>query len=560
MDAPGLAHQVDFFLKYQMGHSFLRYVMWNFVGRQNDEQGHGDIVSGNWASGIDFIDGHMLGSREYFHSGEAYSAAANHYYGLPLVFVLLGFFFLLAKGPGRKQVLVVLGTVFLMTGPLLVLYLNQPPYEPRERDYVYVASFMALALFGGIGFYNLLRTILHFSASVLTTALSGLLLFLAGPGLLFSVNLNDHDRSERYLARDLAAAQLRSCPPGSILFTYGDNDTYPLWYVQQSEDVRPDVRIVNLGLLHATWYQQYLRRAQKGNGALEMTLPEDFYRNNAVEFFPVSSIYSAPGGAVEILEKLSAWTKSGVEESRNDRIHPEWEMMLSDGEKLEFTLERSYLSIGDLTLLDVVAGNAAQRPVCFTRNVDVASLGSFKNHLQPFGLTLRLVSGTLSDEEVPAHLEARWALFSDSISLGKNETWYDNTCRQALSTSEYRDAALELARELLAAGDKERAGEVLRKSLQEWPFSPMQDQAKMLEMAQLLQLTGKRDQASGLVNDLVYVNLSDLYCFYYSGFDLQYLNQRYCDFFKDLHHLSKQLNMDQQAIELEMELQRICSF
>lgn len=560
MAPPQLAHQVDFFLKYQMGHSFLRYVMWNFVGRQNDEQGHGDIVSGNWASGIDFIDEYMLGSREYLHSGEAYSAAANHYYGLPLIFVLLGLFFLFAKGPGRKEVLVVLGTVFLMTGPLLVLYLNQPPYEPRERDYVYVASFMALALFGGIGFYNLLRTILDFSGSVLTTTLSGLLLFLAGPGLLFSVNLNDHDRSARSLARDLAASQLRSCPPGSILFTYGDNDTYPLWYVQQSENVRPDVRIVNLGLLHTTWYQQYLRSVQKGNEPLKMTLPEDFYRNNAVDFFPVSSIYSAPEAASDILGKLFAGVQAGEKKNGNQRIHPEWELILADGEKLRLGLEQSYLSIGDLALLDVVAGNAVQRPVCFTRNVDVASLGSFKNHLQPFGLTLRLVSGTLSDEEVQAHLEARWALFSDSISLGKNETWYDNTCRQALSTSGYRDAALELAGELLAAGDEERAGEVLRKSLMEWPFSPMQDQAKMLETAELLQQAGEREQALRLVNDLVYVNLADLYYFYYSGFDLQYLNQRYCDFFKDLHQLAKQLNMDQQTIELEMELQRICTF
>ncbi|PRZ01675.1 uncharacterized protein DUF2723 [Marinilabilia salmonicolor] len=559
-ETPRLAHQVDFFLKYQVGHSYLRYLMWNFAGRQNDDQGHGDIVSGNWASGIGFIDGQMLGSREHRHSGETYSASANYYYGLPLIFILAGLFFLLSKGPGRKKVLMILGTVFLMTGPLLVLYLNQPPYEPRERDYVYVASFMALAMFGGVGIYALLRTVLHFSKSFLTTGLSGLLLLLAGPGLLFSVNLNDHDRSERYLARDLAMSQLRSCPAGSVLFTYGDNDTYPLWYVQQVEMVRPDVKIVNIGLLHTFWYQQYLRNSQKGNGALEMTLPENFYRSNAVTFFPVSSIFSAPVEGIKVLNALGAGIDAGESGNPEERIHPQWEMTLPDGKKMELTLDQSYLSIGDLALLDVVASNVHQRPVCFTRNVEVASIGGLQNLLQPFGLNMKLGPGRLSDEEAFAELELRWTLFSDSISLLRGEPWFDNTCRQALSTSGYRETALTLARELMEAGDEERAGAVLKKSLREWPFSPMQDQDLMLQTAQLLQLTGNVDQAAGLVSNIAYVNLSDLYFFYYSGFDLQYLKQRYCRFFRDLHRLAKQLEMDRQAVELEMELQRICSF
>ncbi|HKK66873.1 MAG TPA: hypothetical protein VJ946_01635, partial [Bacteroidales bacterium] len=306
MDAPELAHQFDFFLKYQLGHGYLRYLMWNFAGRQNDDQGHGDIVSGNWATGIDFIDRHLLGNREYLHSGEIYSAGANHYYGLPLIFIFIGLFFLLRSGTGRMRVFVLLGAIFLITGPLVVLYLNQPPYEPRERDYVYVASFMALAMLAAIGVFSILKTIIRTTGSVLTTVLSGFLLFLAGPGLLFSVNLNDHDRSQRYLARDLAVSQLRSCPANSILFTYGDNDTYPLWYVQQIESVRPDVRLVNLGLLHTNWYQSYIRQTFRNNPGVEMSLPRSFYLNNAVEFFPVSSIHSVPEKGNIVLKKLAA--------------------------------------------------------------------------------------------------------------------------------------------------------------------------------------------------------------------------------------------------------------
>ncbi|WP_291859385.1 DUF2723 domain-containing protein [Marinilabilia sp.] len=560
-DSPELSHQLDFFLKYQVGHSYLRYLMWNFVGRQNDEQGHGDIVSGNWVTGIDFIDGQMIGSREHLHSGEAYNAAANQYYGLPLIFILIGFFFLLNAGRGRMRVLLLLGTIFLISGLLLVIYLNQPPYEPRERDYVYVASFWALAMLAALGIYSLLKTICRFSGSTLTVGLSGFLLFLAGPGLLFSVNLNDHDRSERYVARDLAVSQLRSCPANSILFTYGDNDTYPLWYVQQIESVRPDVRLVNLGLLHTNWYQEYIRQAQIGNDGLKMTLPKSFYRDNAAEFFPVSSIHSAPEAADVVLKQLAtAMSDNDEKHLADNRLHPAWEMTLSNGKTLQMSIQRQYLSIGDLALYDIVVTNGDKRPVCFTRNMEMQSLGGISDHLKGLGLVWKLSSSAELDAGSQGSLDQKMAVFTDSISIGGNETWLDNTCRQALSASGYRTVTLELARELLAGGDKEKARKVLGKSIKEWPFSPMQNQRQMLDMAKLMQMSDDTKSASTLVENIVYVNLLDLYSFYYSGFDLEYLKRRYCGFFTELHDLALQLEMEERAVELEMELQMICSF
>ncbi len=561
LDAPDLAHQFDFFLKYQLGHGYLRYLMWNFAGRQNDDQGQGDIVSGNWATGIDFIDKHLLGSRKYLHSGEVYNAAANHYYALPLLFIFIGLFFLIRPGAGRMQVLLLLGTIFVITGPLLVLYLNQPPYEPRERDYVYVASFMALAMFGAMGIFYILKTVFRLSGSAVTVALSGLLLFLAGPGLLFSVNLNDHDRSERYLARDLAVSQLRSCPANSVLFTYGDNDTYPLWYVQQVENVRPDVRLVNLGLLHTGWYQRNIRKSYEGSSALEMTLPDVFYRKNEVEFFAVSSIPSVPAFGSQVLNDLADAVSDAREKGMSDvRIHPEWKLILPGGNSLNISLHRQYLSMGNLALLDIIASNGDKRPVCFTRNVEMHSLGSIKDHLQGYGLVFRLSSPENQDLESREVLNSEYSVFTDSISIGREETWYDNTCRQALSTSGYRTAAMELARELLAAGKQERARKVLVKSMKEWPFSPMQNQARLLETARLMQMSGDNEGASQLVENLVYVNLLDLHNFYYSGFDVEYLKRRYCQFFSDLHDLAQQLEMNQRAVELEIELQMICNF
>ena len=554
---PQFAHQMDFFLKYQLGHSYLRYVLWNFVGRQNDEQGHGDVVSGNWVSGIDFIDRQFLGSREHLHSGEEYSAAANHFYGLPLIFVFLGLFFLLRSGHGRLQVLLLLGTLFLITGPLLVLYLNQPPYEPRERDYVYVASFMALAMFGAMGFYALLRTVWRYSGSAFTTVLFSIILILAGPGLLFSGNLNDHDRSERFLARDLAASQLRSCPPNSILVTYGDNDTYPLWYVQQIEKVRPDIRIVNLGLLHAFWYQRYLRQEYASCQEVRMTLPSAFYRNNATEFVRVSSMHSAPVAGIDVLQNLAEQKTNKVVSSG---LPPVWELNVPGQAALQVRLQRQYLSPGDLALLDIVATNGAKRPVCFTRNVDRKSLGALQHHLQGQGLVLLLNDSSEPDYQRQKSVDSEYSVFTDSIAIGRNETWYDHTCRQALANSGYREFTLSLAQKLLDRGGKENAQAVLRKSLKEWPFSPMQDQNQMLEVARLLAVSDDSASAMQLVDNLVYVNLRDLYNFYYSGFDLDYLNRRYCDFFTQLHELAQQLGMNEKAVELEMELQRFCMF
>ena len=240
---------LDFFLRYQVGHMYLRYFLWQFAGKRGDHQDAG------WTAGLgDVLPARMLTPSE--------RAGYNTYYGLPLLLGLIGLAFHFVRD--WRQAFAVL-ILFLVTGIGIILYLNQPPNQPRERDYSYVASFFAFSLWIGIGATGLLELTAHALRAhvrpLQQTAVFGLaaLLFVAVPGLLLAENYDDHDRSGRHLASDFALNMLESTAPGAILFTNGDNDTYPLWYLQYVEGVRPDVRVVNLSLLNTEWYIDQLR-------------------------------------------------------------------------------------------------------------------------------------------------------------------------------------------------------------------------------------------------------------------------------------------------------------
>jgi hypothetical protein len=560
-EKPRFINQIDFFMKYQMGNSFLRYLMWNFVGRQNDNQGHGDILSGNWASGINIIDRQFLGNRGHLTAEDQFTPAANYYFGVPFIFALLGFFFLIRRGRGRRGILVLLGVLFFMTGPAIVFFLNQPPYEPRERDYVYVASFMSMAMFAAIGVYSLLVKINSSSGSVLTGILSAVLIFVAGPGLLFSVNFSDHDRSGRYLARDLAVSQLRSCPSNAILFTYGDNDTYPLWYAQQVEKVRPDIRVVNLGLLGTPWYVEQVKQPVSGIDGLKMILPYDFYLDNSIEFFSVSPIHSTPVAGINALKRILDDEGPGemLKGVFRNEIHPIWEIVLPSHHRFVWEIQGRYLSAGTIALADVIVSNGQKRPVCFTRNVESSELLGLENHFESHGLVWLLADGK-GEEHLSGQLAKESAIFCDSISIPRGDSWYDNTCRQMLSLSGYRELSLELARKLLEDGQKEEAQIVLNKSLREWPYTPYQKQSTMLEMAQLLLNCGESGKAENLVRNITYVNIQDVYYFVNSGFSNKDIRRKYFRLFHDLRLLAKRLKMKNLLIEMEMDLQGLFDF
>ena len=257
-----LAQNIRFFFDYQVGKMWFRYFMWNFSGRQNDAQFRGEITKGNWITGIPFFDSFRLIPQKDLPEAKKNDPSRNTYFMLPFLLGIFGLYYQYKKAPKDGWVITLF---FLLTGIAIVIYTNHKPYEPRERDYAFVGSFYAYAIWiglGALGLYDVLRTKLNPS-----TAAYGVLAvtLLAVPGRMAAENWDDHDRSNRYTARDIAKAYLDSCEPNAILFTNGDNDTFPLWYVQEVEGYRTDVRVVNLSLLNTDWYiDQQRRKAYDG--------------------------------------------------------------------------------------------------------------------------------------------------------------------------------------------------------------------------------------------------------------------------------------------------------
>jgi MFS family permease len=317
---PSFGENMTFFMSYQVNWMYWRYFMWNFSGRQNDIQGHGDVFRGNWISGFDAVDESRLGAQgENAPFYTQNNPSNNKFYFIPLILGLIGLFFHFLKAP--KDAFVVL-LLFLFTGLAIVIYLNQKPYEPRERDYAYAASFYAFAIWIGLGVYGLFEAFRSFSkkeyskllipygiilffciisdmmgGSGMSSTISALiigaigigaialmgllkkinfssngaagvsiLLGLAAPLLLGTQGWDDHDRSNRTPAKSLAYNYLIGCAPNSILYTNGDNDTFPLWYLQEVEGVRTDVRVANLSLMQTDWYtEQMMMRAYESD-------------------------------------------------------------------------------------------------------------------------------------------------------------------------------------------------------------------------------------------------------------------------------------------------------
>ena len=257
---PSFSENLRYFFKYQLGHMYFRYFMWNFSGRQNDIQGHGEINKGNWISGIAFIDETIrgLGPQDNIPETMANNKGRNVYFMLPFLLGIIGLIYQLKK---KKNDALVVFLLFLFTGIAIVVYLNQYPFQPRERDYAYVGSFYAYCIWIGLGVLGVIdflsKKIKTLNSSVIAT-LSCLILV---PTLMAKENWDDHDRSGRYTARDVATNYLNSCAPNAIIFTNGDNDTFPLCYAQEVEGIRTDVRVVNLSLFNTDWYIDQMKRA-----------------------------------------------------------------------------------------------------------------------------------------------------------------------------------------------------------------------------------------------------------------------------------------------------------
>ena len=275
IEKPSLIKNIYYLFDYQIGYMYWRYFMWNFTGRQDDIQGKMDL-HGNWISGFDSLDEYFLGiSQDNLPGDVINNKARNTYYFLPLLLGLIGLFFLFNRD---KKLFWTMLVFFLFTGIAIQVYTNVRPFEPRERDYSLVGSFYVFALWIGFGVFAIYEKLSSFSKTSLLAPIVSLVCLIAVPGILISQNWDDHDRSKRETAHAMAIQYLESCGPNAIIFTIGDNDTFPLWYAQEIEGVRRDVRVVCTSLFNVDWYIDQMKRKAYESAPIPSSLTHEQYK------------------------------------------------------------------------------------------------------------------------------------------------------------------------------------------------------------------------------------------------------------------------------------------
>ena len=298
---PTQIENLSFFMNYQVNHMYWRYFLWNFVGRQNDIQGNGEKEYGNWITGIPLLDNIRLGNQDKLPENLKNNKGHNVFFALPLILGLLGLMWQMKKGEEGKRQLLIVGMLFFMTGLAIVLYLNQTPMQPRERDYAYAGSFYAFAIWIGMGVAAIVHFIQKFTrkeSAVINAAVSAVCLLV--PIQMVSQTWDDHDRSGRYACRDFGQNYLNTLPDGCspIIFTCGDNDTFPLWYNQEVEGERTDARVCNLSYIQADWYIDQMRRPAYESPALPISWERDDYSGNTNMY-----VYILPEIALEYIQE-----------------------------------------------------------------------------------------------------------------------------------------------------------------------------------------------------------------------------------------------------------------
>lgn len=407
---PGLFDNIQYLFNFQIGNMYMRYFMWNFVGRQNDDQGEG-IYQGQFLSGIKPIDALMLGDQSHLPPSIVDDSAYNRFFFLPLIIGLLGAVWHFKRN--QKDAGIV-GLLFFFTGLAIVLYLNQKPLEPRERDYAYTGSFYAFAIWIGFGVFAIrdwvFKKINQQNGAIIATSVC----LLGAPVIMGAQGWDDHDRSHKMVAHDIAVDYLQSCAPNAILFTYGDNDTYPLWYAQEVENIRPDIRLVNLSLFDTDWYIDGMRRKQNESAPLPISMKPAQYVQGVRDVMYYQDYKIA--GAIELKDILKVLLsdndadKVPLQNGEKENFIPtkNFKMTINPAEvirtgtvkagdiakitpSMEWTFNKNYVTKGTLAMLDILAHNDWKRPIYFASTVPSDQFNGLDNYLYNEGLALRLL-------------------------------------------------------------------------------------------------------------------------------------------------------------------------
>ncbi len=494
---PTFIENLRFFVSYQVGYMYVRYFMWNFVGRQNDEQGQGGFMSGNWISGINFLDEPRVGPEDAMPDFMKNQPSRNTYYFLPLLFGLIGMFFQYNRGKKGREGFWITMMLFIFTGLAIIVYLNQYPLQPRERDYAYSGSFYAYAIWIGLAVAALYSGMQKYLKGPVGAVLVTLVSLVLVPGILLSQNFDDHDRSGRYMTRDYAINYLESCAPNAILFTYGDNDTFPLWYVQEVEGVRPDIKIINLSYLGMDWYITQHRMASNDAAPIPFTFKKEQYymgRMDAVLFQDRIKKSVELSEAMEFLGSDDVRTKVRVSSgemmdylpSRNFHITVNKQKVLDTGtvkpedagliaDSVDFRIGKSYITKSEMAILNIIAANHWERPIYIDHSLVHTGSIFFTDWLQFEGLAYRFVPIKTEDKGMYTGRIDTDILYDNVMNkftwgnVNDPHVFLDEYNKKALLIIQARYMFARLAEALVNEGKKEKATEVVDRMFELFP-------------------------------------------------------------------------------------------
>jgi len=479
---PDFGDNIKFFLSYQTYWMYFRYFMWNFSGRQNDVQGMfpGNVRDGNWITGISFIDNTLYGDQSLMPDSSKNNKAHNKLFLLPFLLGLAGLIHQYKKTGKDFNVVMIL---FLSTGFAIVIYLNQAGFQPRERDYAYVGSFYAFAIWIGLGVLQVTTWLTKKLNAGIAANLAALVCLLAVPVLMAAQEWDDHDRSKKQLARDSAKDYLESCAPNAILFTGGDNDTYPLWYAQEVEGIRPDIRVMINPLLGSDWYINQMRYKINQSAPVEVLwTPEqilghkrDYVRYRQVpgipdgQYFDLNDLMKNYIGSDDATKMMPAGSDEMIHTFPVHKVSVPVDVNLvkqngtvnakdSVVSEVRFEIPKNILMKNDLAVLNVIAANKWKRPIYFTTLFDDLGFGAY---LRKDGLAYRLVPVAHSEVNTDWMADKLMNKFAAGNANIPGVYFDEPNRRQLLSI---RNAYAELALDLTAKGRKEEARAYLQKA------------------------------------------------------------------------------------------------
>jgi uncharacterized membrane protein YhaH (DUF805 family) len=554
---PSQLENIRFFLSYQCNFMYWRYFMWNFAGRQNDLQGNGELEHGNWISGWDWLDDWRLGNQENLPDELKNNKGHNVFYMLPLILGLIGLFWQsLAKHHGNakdqtgiRQFWIVF-FLFFMTGLAIVIYLNQTPMQPRERDYAYAASFYAFAIWCGIGVAAIIEILMEKlkvkseKMAVAMTAIVSIACLLV-PVQMASQTWDDHDRSGRYTCRDFGQNYLMSLQQENnpIIYTNGDNDTFPLWYNQDVEGVRTDARVCNLSYLQTDWYIDQMRRPaydspsvpisweriEYCSGTNEYVRVEPDMKQAVIEHYrenPEEARQQFGDDPFELKNVLKYWVRSKNPDLHmiptdtlymtidKEAVRKSGMMMASDSipDRMTISLKgKSALYKGDLMILEMLAGCNWTRPIYVAISVGDDNYINLGDNTITEGLAYRITPFTTSvnGKAVPGVKNFDTERTYDNVmhrfkfgGLDKPGLYLDETVMRMCYT--HRRTMAKLALELLNEGKDKKATEVLKYTEKMIPTCnvPHNYSSGSLDMARAWTTLGQKKQAQTIINDL----------------------------------------------------------